>query len=78
VPEAWQYSYGHWVETDGSFSSPGLYGFYPWIDASKTRYGLIARKASDHLVGPAADTSYWHSVECGRAVRKAFVAHAGS
>jgi hypothetical protein len=73
VPEAWQYSYGHWVETDGSFSSPGLYGFYPWIDATKTHYGLVARKANDHLSGPAADTSYWHSVECGRVVRNAFL-----
>jgi hypothetical protein len=73
VPEAWSYSYAHWVELDGTFSSPGLFGFYPWIDASKEHYGMVVRKASDHLTGPAAQTSYWHSVECGRQIRKAFL-----
>ena len=28
---------------DGAFSSPGLFGFYPWIDAGKTYYGVLAR-----------------------------------
>lgn len=39
--ESWHYSLGHWVEDDpavgdGAFSSAGAFGFYPWIDASKS------------------------------------------
>jgi len=68
---AWHYSYGHWVEDDpatgdGAFSSPGAYGFYPWIDASKTYYGIVARFA---LTAQA----YLESAECGVVVRKAFL-----
>lgn len=79
VPEAWHYSYGHWVEDDpthgdGSFSSPGLFGFYPWISAKKDAYGIVARHASLGLLGAPADTAYWKSVLCGRAIRKAYVA----
>jgi hypothetical protein len=49
VTENWHYSITHWVEddptqnNDGAFSSPGAFGFYPWIDATKTYYGVIAR-----------------------------------
>lgn len=43
----WHYSLGHWVEDDakgdGAFSSAGAFGFYPWIDATKTNYGIVAR-----------------------------------
>lgn len=68
--ESWLYSIGHWIESDpvvgdSAFSSPGLYGFYPWINSSKTRYGLVARYSNS--VG-----AYWESVLCGRTIRKAF------
>ncbi len=68
--EKWQYSLGHWVEDDpavgdGAFSSPGAFGFYPWIDADKTYYGIVARAA----VGGAAI----ESVKCGRLIRKAWM-----
>ncbi|MDE0853580.1 MAG: hypothetical protein OSA97_04075 [Nevskia sp.] len=75
--ESWHYSLGHWVEDDptpqpdgttlgdGAFSSPGAFGFYPWIDASKTYYGILARKAQTG--------AYYPSVECGRMIRKAFL-----
>lgn len=68
--EKWHYSIGHWVEDDptmgdGAFSSPGAFGFYPWIDATKTYYGVVARL---DLAG-AID-----SVHCGRLIRKAWVA----
>lgn len=52
VTEHWHYSIAHWVEddasqnNDGSFSSPGAFGFYPWIDSTKTYYGVISRAAS--------------------------------
>lgn len=71
VPESWHYSYGHWVEDDpthgdGTFSSPGKFGFYPWIDSSKTYYGILGRY--DTSAG-----AYWDSVLCGRLIRKAFL-----
>jgi hypothetical protein len=70
-PLAWHYSIGHWVEDDfltgdGSFSSPGALGFYPWIDSTKTYYGVVAHeKVGANIVSD--------SIECGRAIRKAFV-----
>jgi len=68
--ESWHYSLGHWVEDDptvgdGAFSSPGAFGFYPWIDAGKTYYGIVAREA----IGGAAI----ESVKCGRLIRKAWL-----
>lgn len=72
IPEtiSWHYSLGHWVEDDpnsgdGSFSSPGAFGFYPWIDKSKKFYGLISR----HKVSRSA---YIESYQCGRLIRKAW------
>ncbi len=67
--EQWHYSIGHWVEDDptvgdGAFSSPGAFGFYPWIDAGKNWYGVI----STLNLGGAID-----SVKCGRLVRKAWL-----
>lgn len=67
--EAWRYSYGHWVEdpdtvSDGAFSSPGLFGFYPWIDKTRTWYGVVAR----YDLAGAIDSIY-----CGRLIRKAWV-----
>lgn len=67
--ESWHYSIGHWVEDDpkvgdGAFSSPGLFGFYPWIDASKTYYGVVAR---------AVQAGALDSVDCGRLIRKAWL-----
>lgn len=68
--ESWSYSLGHWIENDpikgdGSFSSPGLFGFYPWINSDKTRYGVVARYDTG--------LAYWESVECGRLIRKAYI-----
>lgn len=67
--ESWHYSLGHWVEDDpvvgdGAFSSPGAFGFYPWIDASKTTYGVLARQVGSGAI---------ESVSCGRAIRKAWM-----
>ena len=46
----WHYSISHWIEDDpatgdGAFSSPGAFGFYPWIEANKQYYGVISRFA---------------------------------
>lgn len=66
---SWHYSLGHWVEDDpatgdGAFSSAGAFGFYPWIDATKTSYGIVARKAEA--------SSGWSSSACGKLIRKAW------
>lgn len=75
LQEAWHYSIGHWVEDDpvwlanggdAAYSSPGAAGFYPWIDSSRTYYGVLAR----NLVGAA---SSGRSVKCGRLIRKAWL-----
>lgn len=68
--ESWSYSMGHWIENDatngdGAFSSPGLYGFYPWISSDKSRYGILARYNT-------GTNAYWESVECGRLIRRAY------
>ena len=70
-PSAWHYSYAHWVEDDpasgdGAFSSAGAFGFYPWIDATKTYYGIVARYSLD-------SGAYLQSAQCGAVIRKAFV-----
>ncbi len=71
LQEAWHYSIGHWVEDDpvtgdGAFSSPGAGGFYPWIDASKTYYGVLSRLQ-------VTATASAESVKCGRLIRKAWI-----
>lgn len=71
APAAWHYSYAHWIEDDptsgdGAFSSPGAFGFYPWIDATRTYYGIVARYS-------LATDAYVKSAECGIVLRKAFM-----
>lgn len=68
LSESWHYAVAHWVEDDpvvgdGAFSSPGAFGFYPWIDATKTYYGVVARMTANGA---------FPSVQCGRLIRKAW------
>jgi hypothetical protein len=70
--ESWHYALGHWVEDDpavgdGAFSSPGAFGFYPWVDATRQWYGVLARES-------IAGTPAMDSVRCGRLIRRAWVA----
>lgn len=74
VAESWHYSLGHWVEDDpvlgdGAFSSAGAFGFYPWIDASRSWYGVVARRVEAAGDGSGAIAS----VNCGRRIRKAWI-----
>lgn len=77
--ESWSYSLGHWVEDDplvgdGAFSSAGAFGFYPWIDAGKRWYGIVARRQLPG--GQDLDESLgegYRSVLCGRLIRKAWL-----
>lgn len=71
--ESWHYSLGHWVEDDpmvgdGAFSSAGAFGFYPWIDRTRSWYGILARHAFQVGGGEGMD-----SAQCGRLIRKAWV-----
>lgn len=78
--ESWHYALGHWVEDDpvvgdGAFSSAGAFGFYPWIDASRQWYGIVARKqmsSDDEDLDDSLGEGY-RSVQCGRLIRKAWV-----
>jgi hypothetical protein len=70
--ESWHYGLAHWIEDDpgvgdGAFSSPGRLGFYPWVDATRTIYGVLAREAPNGPFG-------YDSAVCGRLIRKAWVA----
>jgi hypothetical protein len=73
IPENWHYSIGHWVEDDpatngdGAFSSPGAFGFDPWIDHTKTYYGLISREDTTGI------QSGYQSAKCVRLIRQAWV-----
>jgi hypothetical protein len=77
--ESWSYSLGHWVENDpvvgdGAFSSAGAFGFYPWIDAKKRWWGVLARESFDGL---GSDDPREHpgarSMFCGRQIRAAWL-----
>jgi hypothetical protein len=76
LPEDWHYSMAHWMEDDpstngdGAFSSAGAFGFYPWIDSSKTYYGIISRQSAQ--VGNGEQSGY-ASAQCGRLIRRAWV-----
>ena len=67
----WHYSLGHWVEDDsalgddGAFSSTGAFGFYPWIDAARSHYGVLARVG---LPGSGNE-----SAACGKLIRQAWL-----
>jgi hypothetical protein len=70
--ESWSYSLGHWVEDDPqygdhAFSSAGAFGFYPWIDSTKTIYGILAREVQSSVF------EGFQSAECGRLIRQAWV-----
>jgi hypothetical protein len=74
--ESFHYSIGHWIEDDpqdgdGSYSSAGAYGFYPWIDTTKTYYGILARSDTSHA--STDNKAGYASQQCGRAIRAAFM-----
>jgi hypothetical protein len=77
--ESWHYSLGHWVEDDprigdGAFSSPGAFGFYPWVSADRRFYGLVAREQRRGVMsGDPSDKPAVGSVGCGREIRAAWM-----
>ena len=79
--ESYHYSIGHWVEDDptdgdGAFSSAGAFGFYPWIDASKSWYGIVARRDTTGTSDPGDPDAGGHgfdSARCGQLIRGAWI-----
>jgi hypothetical protein len=75
LPEAWHYSIGHWVEDDPNgtppmnfaYSSPGLGGYYPWVDVDRKLYGILSRNS-----GNAQQNQPYASAQCGRLIRLAW------
>jgi hypothetical protein len=65
IPADWFYSLGHWVEDDGTFSSPGAFGFYPWISGDRSLYGIVV---TEH--GFAGNG--WTAAQCGRQIRNSW------
>lgn len=70
------YGLGHWIErepvngtiTVTGHSSPGKFGFYPWVNAGRSQYMLLARARND-------STSFegQMSRECAHRIRVAYV-----
>ncbi len=77
--ETWHYSIGHWVEDDpaagdGAFSSPGAFGFYPWISKDRLYYGILAREDRKGVfAADSSDKPAVQSVDCGRLIRAAWM-----
>ncbi|WP_296224298.1 hypothetical protein [Ralstonia sp. UBA689] len=67
--QPWHYALNYWIEDqpggDGAYSSPGAFGFYPWISADKRHYGMIVRETR-------APRAYIRSAACGALIRRAF------
>lgn len=71
----WHYGLGHWIEDDidtvaqgnVAYSSAGALGFYPWVNADRTLYGILARETM------GAGQQGFESALCGAAVRRAYV-----
>lgn len=67
--EPWHYSICHWVEPDGTFSSGGSFGFYPWILKDKSWYGIVAMDNEDN----DPNTIGLESVRIGQKIRNAWL-----
>lgn len=75
IPAHWNYSIGHWVETDNdnAYSNAGVRGFYAWISKYKDLYGIVGRDVNPRA-NETEDTSVsWDSVQCGQLIRKAYI-----
>jgi hypothetical protein len=58
----------------GAFSSPGAFGFYPWISADRRFYGMVAREQRHGFMsGDPSDKLAVASVDCGREIRAAWM-----
>ena len=74
---SWHFGIVHWIEDDphcgdGAYSSPGKVGFYPWIDSTRTYYGIVARYDTNST-GVGTTAPFYLSTVCGAAIRKAFM-----
>jgi hypothetical protein len=75
----WHYSMGHWVEDDAdsvqnnnvAYSSAGAFGFYPWVDTTRTHYGIVARMVAGATTGSNQPEGF-NSWKCGKQIRLAY------
>ena len=75
---SWRYAWGHWIEDDpvsgdGAFSSAGAFGFYPWVDASRTWWGIVARRSEGELGAGQNQRPARESAACGARIRTAWI-----
>jgi len=69
--KAWRFGLGHWTETDttrgnGAFSAFSTEGYYVWIAADKSHYGVLAPVIKNTKIGDSV-------IDCGRALRTAYL-----
>lgn len=74
---SWHYAWGHWIEDDpaggdGAYSSAGAFGFYPWLDASRTWWGIVARRSEGELGADQDQRPARESAACGARIRAAW------
>lgn len=74
----WRYSLGHWVETDttrgkGAFSAFSMDGYYVWISADKTLYGIVAPMRPPNQLKNEKEDLRYRVIDCGRAIREAYI-----
>ena len=75
---SWHYAWGHWIEDDpatgdGAFSSAGAFGFYPWLDAGRTWWGIVARRSEGELGAGQDQRPARESAACGARIRAAWI-----
>lgn len=76
---SWHYAWGHWIEDDpatggdGAFSSAGAFGFYPWLDAGRTWWGIVARRTEGELGAGQDQRPARESAACGARIRAAWI-----
>lgn len=66
----WNYSVGHWVELDqdSGYSSPGMWGFYPYVNPNQGIYQVLSRYDTGY-----GKTGGVASAECAYRIRTAFL-----
>lgn len=75
---SWRYAWGHWIEDDpttggdGAYSSAGAFGFYPWLDAGRLWWGIVARRTQGELGADADQRPARESAVCGARIRAAW------
>lgn len=68
--ENWYYGLGNWLETDGTHSSGGSFGFYPCVFGSNNEYWMIVSRQD---MGLQINQVGLTSVRTGQRIRNSFL-----